>query len=823
MSSNSSKVKKSLVLNPIPDPGSPERGEIFYSQSEDSLKYYNGSALQKIGNLSGFLGFNDNALLRSDGTTGRIVQGTGITIDDLNNMSGIVDLKTSTAYSGTGSKSASAIIQADSTTQGMLPPRMTTAQRNAISTPATGLLIYNTSTKFYNWYNGTSWIEIVPDSGAVKNYLTVYNGNIGNGNFETGTTSGWSLFNTTLTSGIPTGAISAGAASITTFDIITSGQLAGSNSLRTASSAAWSAGQGFISDAFNIDSEDQTKIFSFKLNYKCFANPSNGNFSGTSLNTFAVYIYDATNSAWIQPSGVYGIIQNSGAGIVTGTFQATSNSTQYRIAILAVNASSGAITMYWDDFSVGPQTSAAGGEAVVVSIFGGPAATVNTSVQANIPWNAADVDTHGSVTSASGTINVTTGNWSTQNFKITAPISGFYNIAARVAFTLASVANGFNWGIHLYKNGSSFKAYVLNGPDQFSGSTTPMTLDINQTMKLNAGDYIEIRASQNHSSSDSMTGVHLSFVRLPTPITTDVGGDGRAVSASVARSALLSLATVDTWLAYDLIRHDSHGAIQGLGTTNCRFVAPVSGYYFASAGYITAAPTTATIAIIRLAKNGVQLNSNAVTRVSGVQSYLSPSISGTVWLNAGEYLSVMQMETAGGDTTSDAYFVVNRISGPAVVEAGQTVSAIYGTNAGNTITNAVLNYIDFEDKFEDSHGSVVNAGVGNQTVALNGWRFVCPVSGKYQVNAVVTPVTAASAVIAFSAITVNGGEVIRGQRIGLSAAAINSYNSISASGIVRCLAGQYIQFGVYHDNGGNRTMEASTLSNQISIVRVGNY
>lgn len=52
---------------------------------------------------------------------------------------------------------ASAILQADSTTKGFLPPRMTTAQRDLIATPAAGLVIYNTSTNVLNFYNGSVW------------------------------------------------------------------------------------------------------------------------------------------------------------------------------------------------------------------------------------------------------------------------------------------------------------------------------------------------------------------------------------------------------------------------------------------------------------------------------------------------------------------------------------------------------------------------------------------------------------------------------------------------------------------------------------------
>lgn len=45
---------------------------------------------------------------------------------------------------GTTSPNASAKVQIDTTTQGFLPPRMTSAQRTAIASPATGLVVYQT-------------------------------------------------------------------------------------------------------------------------------------------------------------------------------------------------------------------------------------------------------------------------------------------------------------------------------------------------------------------------------------------------------------------------------------------------------------------------------------------------------------------------------------------------------------------------------------------------------------------------------------------------------------------------------------------------------
>ena len=58
---------------------------------------------------------------------------------------------------GTTTPHASAALDVSSTSKGLLPPRLTTAQRDAIATPAAGLTIYNTTTGKLNTWNGTRW------------------------------------------------------------------------------------------------------------------------------------------------------------------------------------------------------------------------------------------------------------------------------------------------------------------------------------------------------------------------------------------------------------------------------------------------------------------------------------------------------------------------------------------------------------------------------------------------------------------------------------------------------------------------------------------
>lgn len=71
-------------------------------------------------------------------------------------------INTGTLIGGTSryDLNSSAQLQVESTTRGFLQPRMTTTQRNAITTPATGLSIYNTTTNTEDYYNGTAWVSL---------------------------------------------------------------------------------------------------------------------------------------------------------------------------------------------------------------------------------------------------------------------------------------------------------------------------------------------------------------------------------------------------------------------------------------------------------------------------------------------------------------------------------------------------------------------------------------------------------------------------------------------------------------------------------------
>ena len=65
---------------------------------------------------------------------------------------------------GTATPDASAKLDASSITKGFLPPRMTTTQRDAIASPAAGLIIFNTTTNGVEIKTSLGWISLSASS-----------------------------------------------------------------------------------------------------------------------------------------------------------------------------------------------------------------------------------------------------------------------------------------------------------------------------------------------------------------------------------------------------------------------------------------------------------------------------------------------------------------------------------------------------------------------------------------------------------------------------------------------------------------------------------
>lgn len=67
---------------------------------------------------------------------------------------------------GTATPAASAQLDVTSTTKGVLVPRVTTAQMNAITSPADGLLVYNTTASAFAYHTASGWVFLTGNTNA---------------------------------------------------------------------------------------------------------------------------------------------------------------------------------------------------------------------------------------------------------------------------------------------------------------------------------------------------------------------------------------------------------------------------------------------------------------------------------------------------------------------------------------------------------------------------------------------------------------------------------------------------------------------------------
>lgn len=97
----------------------------------------------------------------------------------------VVDTPSGTVISnmgGTDIPYSASILEIRSNNKGVLFPRMTTTNRDAIASPQAGLLMYNTSTNQFNYYNGSSWqVTSLGNQWGINGSILHHSGQVGVG------------------------------------------------------------------------------------------------------------------------------------------------------------------------------------------------------------------------------------------------------------------------------------------------------------------------------------------------------------------------------------------------------------------------------------------------------------------------------------------------------------------------------------------------------------------------------------------------------------------------------------------------------------------
>ena len=126
---------------------------------------YSGAAILQNGNTFGSsmaIGTKDNQLVYIKVNNGNVIR--------VGNASNTFRFPTLIGSTSAGTVPAtSAMLEVKSTTSGFLAPRMTLAQRTAIPSPATGLIVYQTDGFVGHYhYNGTAWVQLVDSVAPYK-------------------------------------------------------------------------------------------------------------------------------------------------------------------------------------------------------------------------------------------------------------------------------------------------------------------------------------------------------------------------------------------------------------------------------------------------------------------------------------------------------------------------------------------------------------------------------------------------------------------------------------------------------------------------------
>jgi len=142
------------------------------AQGDTGIQGINGSTAYELWQDAGNIGTEAEFLASLVGPEGPLVSGTnGQTL--YNNgtewvaTSNLLNSGASVGIGLTATIDASAVLQIESTTQGVLFPKMSSEQRDLIATPQIGLLIFqiDNSPGFY-FYDGTAWVALDTSNGS---------------------------------------------------------------------------------------------------------------------------------------------------------------------------------------------------------------------------------------------------------------------------------------------------------------------------------------------------------------------------------------------------------------------------------------------------------------------------------------------------------------------------------------------------------------------------------------------------------------------------------------------------------------------------------
>ncbi|NBP03870.1 MAG: hypothetical protein EBU90_27995, partial [Proteobacteria bacterium] len=494
---------------------------------------------------------------------------------------------------------------------------------------------------------------------------------------------------------------------------------------------------------------------------------------------------------WIQPAGVFNLVQTTGVGKCSGTFQVPIDATQVRLAIYFPNATTGALTLYVDDFVLGPQVVQYGAPitdwqtyTATISNFG---TVPSQSIRSRRVGDSLEIYGYFQMGTGGASVGTITLGFQGQNSNVTIDSSKLLNNAT-IGWASVNQSTSTFFGVSPLWDGTNLIKFGV------------------QTSTANS---LGNPATTNNFTAGSVITF---FVKVPivgwsSSVSMSNDTDTRVISAQAGCTSAFAY-SASTPINFSGIVVDRAGAITPSATA-WKFTAPVSGDYRVSVTLLNSVGAVT----VYLWKNGT-VNVKALTSATTTIIY---SGSTTITLNAGEYIDIRGSGAATLAADSSINTIsIERLSGPSVIAATETVAARYSNTSGQgTLNSGSTITITGWTRTYDTHG-FFNSTTGIATI---------PVSGKYIIQGQFYLLSSSTTINTEAEIQVQqAGSVTGTSVIGAVFSPVTGTYIVSGQGsnIVQCNAGDTLTVQLYHNTGSTRQLLNNGNFNWISFTRVGN-
>ena len=525
--------------------------------------------------------------------------------------------------------------------------------------------------------------------------------------------------------------------------------------------------------------------------------------AGTNANTYALAAYDVTNNTWLGLAGGFNFVQSTGVGEYVGTVQTGITTAGLQIFVYSPVAPTGASSLLLDNFYVGQQTG------------------VNAPAMTDWVAYTPTFTGYGTVSSV---------NFYSRRVGDSLQVQGQF-ITGTTTATPNQISIGYN-GANANVTVDSTKVQNNSYVGKAAGNEAAGSVFDWSILSANSSNATTVQMSLQSSTSSQATGAqngsavanNATFFTLffQVPISgwssntvSSADSDTRVVAMRAGATTGASMGTLGTGattVVFNNVISDTHGAYNsGTGI----YTIPVSGYYDFAASIYTggtaALNTQISLSVYNNTSSSYIANTLNTQGGSVTSGLVTQVIVKSVYFTSGTQISVLASYNgtyAGGGYGTSAignYFTVSRQSGPAVVQATESVNARYYATA--TSISGSLATIVWTTKDFDSHA------------AMSSGVYTVPVSGKYQVNTSLA-FSGTFALNSQSDLVIQKNGTTVSEQLDYAGGIITA-DHVSLSDTINCLAGDTLRVQL-SSGATSPSIVSSNTKNFISIFRVGN-